>query len=105
MYFPKRLLLLFRSVQALPKYKDNSDQREFPLELIFNTQQKAAVSSLAESFHDGVGVQHPPLDPVHRVLTPLHRGRGSHGGVIFHQATRRPRLFRDKQDSHALSQQ
>lgn len=81
----------------------NRDKSEFPLELIFNTQQTPAVSSLAESFHDGVGVQHPPLDPVHCVLTALHGGGGGHGGVVLHQTSRRPRLLRDKTRRSRLS--
>lgn len=51
---------------------------------------------LAKGFHDGVGVQHPPLYPFHCVLTLEHCGRGRHSGVILHQATRRPCLQKGK---------
>lgn len=52
------------------------------------------ICCLTKSLHDGVRVQHPLLYPLHRVLTLLHRGGGRHGGVVFHQAARCPRLWR-----------
>lgn len=45
-----------------------------------------------KSFHQRIGVQHSPLDPLHRVLTADGLGRGCHSGVVFHQAARRPCL-------------
>lgn len=96
MYFPKRLLLLFRSVQALPTWREENNKSDLSLELILNNEQTAAIGLLTKSFHDGVGVQHPPLNLLHCVLTVLHSGGGCHGGVVFHQTSGRPGLFRDK---------
>lgn len=91
MYFPKRLLLLFRSVQALPAWKEKCW-----LKTVFSGHFKIhnppEISCLTESFHNRVGVQHPPLYPLYCVLTPRHWGGGRHSGVVLHQATRRPRL-------------